>query len=225
MADTVLNSRRRVRLLLDDMNASDYAVDTERLTTLMESRMHFLAAEVGIGPDWVTGAVTLTANDYTYTLPTTFQYQRVMSIRLASQEWLLERVTHTQMLALKDGSTDATGDPTHYSLHEDSAQQVQIWLDPTPDQADTLDVMRSQVPSVLDADTDSIPFSDPMLRAFEMDCAAHGIAMMDDDERAKRKAVADNIPFWERSVGRLVRLERIRIGNLRRTGQIPWKLV
>ncbi len=101
MSDTRANVRRRIRLITDDMNPNSYALDSERLDTLIESRMHFIAQEVGLGPLWVASAVTLTTADYTYTLPTSIEYQRVIALRLASQNWLMERITRLELLALR----------------------------------------------------------------------------------------------------------------------------
>ena len=225
MPDTVLNSRRRIRLLVDDLNMNQYAIDSPRLTIIMENRMHLTAAEVGLGNVWVTSAVTLAANDYEYTLPTSVQYNRVMALRLTSQEWLLERVTPAEFLALQDGSGEEANDPTHYALFEDTSQQVNIWLHPTPAGVDTLDVLRSQVPAALSTDATNISFSDPLLRAFEKSCAIDAVLLMDEEERAKRKAVLDQVGRWDQEVKRALSLERVRIGNLRRSDRIPQKWV
>lgn len=225
MADTVSNVRRRIRLLIDDMDNNAFAIDSERLTTLMENRMQFTAADVGMGPAWVSGAVTLTASSFEYTLPTSIQYQRVMAVQLNSQEWLMERVTPLELKALQDGAGSEDAHPTHYSLFEDASQQIHVWLFPTPSAADTLNILRAQVPAALTTDAINIPFSDPLLRAFEKACALEALLLMDEEERARRKAVLDGASKWEREINRAHRLERVRMGNLKRSDRVPLKWV
>lgn len=225
MADTLANVRRRVRLLSDDMDPNHYAMDSDRLNTVIESRMHLMAQECGMGATWVTGAVTLTAGDFTYTLPTTVEYQRVMAVRLNSQTWLMERITHTELLALQDGAGDAQGDPTHYAFYEDTSQQVNIWVYPTPNASDTLDIQRAAVPSALSTDATNIPFSAPLLRALEKSAAMDAILLMDADEQARRKVTLQQAPKWEREVLRAMKLEKVRFGNLRRSDVVPQKWV
>lgn len=225
MAETVSVVRRRIRLTIDDMNPNDTAIDSERMNNLMQNRMHFMAQEVGLGPSWVTGAVSVVVGTYQYTLPTSIQYERVTAVQLNSQEWQLERVTHSEFLALRDGSGDVQGPPTHFTLFEDTTQQVNLWLFPTPIVTDTLNVMRAQVPAALSAEGTSIPFSSPLMAAFEKAVAIDAVLLMDAEERERRKAVLDVIPTWNQEVRRAIRLERVRIGNLRRSDRVPEKWV
>lgn len=225
MPDTVANVRRRVRQLIDDLNPNDTAIDSERLTTVLENRMHAMAQEVGLGPVWVTGAITLAANDWEYTLPTSIQYNRVLQLQLNSQEWLMERLSPVELTALRDGSGDMTGDPTHYALFEDTSQQVNVWLAPTPVAVDTINILRSQVPAALSTDATNVSFSDPLLRALEKAAALDALLLMDQEEREKRKAVLDNVPIWNQEVRRALRLERVRVGNYKRSDRVPSKWV
>mgnify|MGYP001595497823 CR=1 FL=1 len=225
MPDTLTNVRRRVRLLTDDLDPNAPAIDSERLNTLIENRMHLTAAEVGLGPSWITAAVTVAADDYDYTLPTSIQYQRVIALQLNSLEWLMERVTHLELQAMRDGPGPVTGAPPHNALFEDTSQQVNLWLYPTPRVADTINVLRAQVPAALSTDATNIPFSDPLLRAMEKSCALEAILLMDPEERSKRKATLDTAGRWEREISRATHLERVRIGNLRRSDKVPQRMV
>lgn len=224
MSDTRGAVKRRIRLRIDDMNPNDRAIDDERMDILIEDRMHLLAQEVGLGAVWTTTLVTLAASTWQYTLPTSVQYERVMDVVLRSLATPLDRVTHAEMTALRDGGT-ATGDPTHYALFEDSSQQVNIWVYPTPTQVDYLDGLRAQIPTTLSSDSSAIPFSTPLLKALEKSVAAEAILLMDEESRAERKAVVDEVPNWKREVQRAIRLERVRLGNQKRSDVMPLRTV
>jgi hypothetical protein len=184
-----------------------------------------MAQEIGLGPVWVTGAVTLVASDFDYTLPTTMEYNRVVAVQLNSQEWLLERVTPLELKAMQDGPGSSEGTPTHYALYEDDSQQVNIWMYPTPNEADTLNILRSRVPASLTTDATVIPFSIPLLRALEKQVALESMLMMDPEERQKRKAALDQGPKWEKEAARALKLEKVRFGNLKRSDQVPQRWV
>lgn len=187
--------------------------------------MHAMAQEVGLGPVWVTNAITLAANDWDYTLPTSVQYNHVIGIRLNGQEWLMDRVTPLEFLALQDGPGTTIGEPRRYTLFEDTSQQVNVWVDPVPRVTGGLDVLRSQLPAALSSDSTNISFSDPLLRAFEKACAIDAIESMDEEERNRRKVMLTSVPRFTKDIQRALRLERIRIGNLRRSDKVPWQWV
>ena len=225
MADTLLNVRRRVRLLTDDMDPNDYALDSDRLNTVIESRMHLMAQEVGLGASWVTGAVTLVASTWQYTLPTSVQYERITAVQFAAQNWLLDRVTPTEMLALHDGAGTTSGDPTHYALFEDTSQQINLWVFPIPNAAGTLNALRAQVPAALSTDATNIPFGSPLLRALEKGAAVDAVLLMDEEARTERKATLDAAGKWDKEIARAIKLERVRIANLRRSDTVPQRWV
>jgi hypothetical protein len=225
MSETLAVARRNVRLMTDDMDPNDYATDSERLNLLIDNRMQLMAQEVGLGPVWVAGAVTLVSGTFAYLLPATMEYNRVVAVQLNSLEWLLERVTTLELKAMQDGPGTITGDPTQYALYEDDTQVVNIWMFPTPNEADTLNILRSRVPANLTTDATLIPFSAPLLRCLEKSVAVESVLLMDPEERQKRKATLDQAPKWEKEVARAIKLEKVRFGNLKRSDRVPERWV
>jgi hypothetical protein len=217
MAGTLLSVRDRVRWLINDRNQSEYVISSPRLDRLIADRLNHIAELVGYGLEWATAAVTLAANTFDYSLPSSIQYHQIVDVVLNSRGWQLVRRGIEELNALRGVATPATGDPTDYALFEGLTQLVTIRLYPTPASADTLNLLRSRIPIAVSADADVVSFSDNLLRALEKDVALNVLALLGDEELKQLGVSRNVIPLWSRDLERAIKAERVRIRRMKLT--------
>lgn len=214
MSETLEVARYNIRTLIQDLNPGKPIFDSDLLNRIINDQAQFLAGEVGMGSVWVPAAVSLTAGNHAYTLPSSIEYRTVQAVRLTSQGWVLERCEPEQIKGWVSGQT-ILGPPTQFSLYEDDTQVVNLWTYPVPSVADTLDILRSQVPATI-TDGAAIPFAAPLLRVLEHAVALALVSRASEDEMGRLGINPEVLKSWQFYVQRGSRRERIRLASMRR---------
>ena len=225
MARTVAEVRSGVRTYTRDRNAADSLLSPFEINHLIHGEAQRLFAEIGINPTWETGIVSVVSGTYEYTISVASgkaNLSQVVALRLASRNWPIQRITDEQLESMRRGPSQASGFPLYAAIRESDSQTLKLRLWPTPNENDSIDWLRSWVPvwSTTTPDTDSIPLSDDAIRILEKRVAKAILSLLPDEQIAKRGISKEVVGLWDRDVAEGVRLERIRINSLKRTGMM-----
>lgn len=222
MSATVTTILGNIRALLNDQTGSRFIRSDEQLRAMLSSRMQMLNADINMIAKQTT-ACTLVAGTDEYTLDpsTSTKIHSAVTVIRASDKWPLIKIGPQTMFAYKRNSGSSTqGRPTYYMLYETSAQALKIVLYPTPGQADTLDMWHMDIPGILGANTDSVPFGEYAIRGLEKAVAAEVLLGSPDETVAAVGLTKDLIPLWQADAKRLFNLEEDRTARISRPGGI-----
>lgn len=209
MSDTLGNLTRNVREMVGDVGARNPAFRTERIQRSIEAYCQFLSNDLYSGQAWVTGALNLVSGTADYTMPAA-EYAQISLLRLASQNWLIERVTTEAMEQYRLGPTQTPGDPYLYATIESTAQVVTIELWPRPNKTDTVDALRSVLVGSLANDAAVIPFVAPVCRAIEFRVASDLVASATQEQAAQLQVSPSVVPIWTQVAERAIVKEKER---------------
>lgn len=188
MSETLANVRKRVRLHLRDRNPAQPVFSSFEINSAIEVAMLDVASETKLGQEWVTGLAIGNSTD-TYDLPGSVEYAQVLVVRLASTQLPLDLITREQFERMRAGdtapATAGSGDPQMYVPFESPAQVAKLQLWPWPKKADTLEILRSTLPTSLTSDAATLPFDKLGVESVSMRAAGRLIASAADDVLAK----------------------------------------
>ena len=223
MSTTIGTVRDRVRTKLRDRNASDAMMNSFEINNMIRTELPPLLQEIGLGPTWETSILTLTPNTYEYTIPVASgkaMLQQVQAFRLHSRNWPLARITNEELEAMRRGPSYSMGPPQAIVMWEDDSQQLRVRLWPVPSEADTVDWLRSWVPAYTGIDSDSIPLSEGAVGVLIDRVVRACLLLLPDDVIANRQINRNYVSLLSSDIERGVKLERIRINSLKRTGRL-----
>jgi len=220
MAETRITCENNARILVDDLDPASYGVSNERLHEIVKHEAQRIARRVGLGEAWVSAAVSLDTTNRDFTLPATVQYGNVQHLILDSRNWPLRKVPMETMNGHYMGFVPASsvkGVPYRYAMWEDTAQVVNIRIYPICAVADSLTIFTRNQQAVLAADTDSIPFSNDLLRTLEKSVA---VKMWKSMTAVHRKVSPEFIQDLEMDAAEGMAQERIRMIRMKRTDNV-----
>lgn len=197
MSDTVANAEARIRVLLNDMDASNYATSQMRMWDMMSRQIQEIGTRIGMGQTWTTGVFSTADGTADYALPTTAsaQYGQILLLKDATHGALIEKADQpTIERARETGSTAVIkGFPEHFSLREDTDQTVTVRIYPVPNGVFSIDALFSLLPPVpIALSTDTIPFPRDILTGFEFRVAARCASLVFAEQM--QKALAGTTP-------------------------------
>lgn len=222
MAKSVSQVVSDVRTLMRDRALSDALFNTFEITYHVCAEAERLFQEIGIGPSWEDGVISITPDTYEYSLPVSSGLlESVIAIRLHSRNWPIEKITNEELEAMRRGPSISKSFPMYVAMFESSDQSTKFRFWPIPSEADSIDWLRSKAP-VWSASplADTIPLSDPAIRVLEMRVAKRLMLQIPQDALNNRLAAKDLIPQLDRDIADGIRLERSRINRLKRTGRM-----
>jgi hypothetical protein len=222
VSQTVATVVGNVRTLCRDRGVNDPALGTFEIKYHIKAEVEKLFQELGLAPEWETGVVTLVPGTYEYTIAGSGGLvNQIVTVRTHNRNRPLTRITDDELESMRRGPSTTIGLPEFICLREKQDQGIFVRLWPIPSEADTLDWLRARYPTSLTADTDSIPLSEPALRVLEKRVACTLLSILPDSETQgnliDRNAV---ISKWSAEDANSIRLERIRINSLKRTGRV-----
>lgn len=221
MSQTVATVTSNIRTLLRDRSASDALVGTFELKYHLKAEVERLFEELGLAPEWETGVVTLTPGTYEYTISNAGGLiNQIVVVRAHNRNWPLARITDEELEAMRMGPSISSGPPQYIVMREKQDQSLFVRLWPVPSENDSLDWLRARYPASLTADTDTIPLSEPGLRVLEKRVACSLLQLLPASELADRSVDPKVVGQWEKDIADGIRLERIRINSLKRTGRV-----
>lgn len=222
MSQTVATVVDHVRTLCRDRGVNDPALGTFEIKYHVKAEVEKLFQELGLAPQWENAITTLVVGTYEYTIAANGGLvNQIITVRTHNRNWPLTRITDDELESMRRGPSTTIGLPQFICLREQPDQSILVRLWPIPSEVDTLDWLRARYPTSLTADTDSIPLSEPALRVLEKRVACTLLSMLPDTEVESNlidgKAV---IAKWSAEDANSIRLERIRINSLKRTGRV-----
>ena len=219
--------RTRVRYHMRDRDPSRYAFSTPEVEREMEAVLRALSGPSGLGTgqNWTTLAVTAATD--TYDMPDSEMYRQVLAIR-RDDGLPLEILTREQFDRWREGESStshSSGRPERATLYEvpsvtTTAPKLVVQFHPWPDRSETLDILRSLVPSSLGSDTHLLPFDDIGCEALAYKVAANLLAGTDDETLARLKLTRAVAGLYASEADRLVRESRIRRANMRAASRL-----
>lgn len=219
MSETLANVRKRVRFHLRDRNPNQQVFSSFELNSAIEVAMLDVAGEARLGQEWVTGLAISNSTD-TYAAPGSLEYAQLLRVRLASTQLDLEPITREQFERLRNGDTSAStagaGAPQMFVPYETPAQVLTLQLWPWPRAVDSLELLRSTLPTSLSSDAATLPFDKLAVEATAKRAAGQLIAGAADDVLAKLGLSRDAGSMLVQSALRGEKRSRIRRAN---TGQ------
>lgn len=177
MSSTLGAVRSQVRYHLKDRNHTDYSFSSWDVDRAIESVMRPMANRLRMGEEVVTGAIVISNATDTYTLPGAQAYAQVIRLRLGSTNEWIPVIDRGEFDRWREGitnpSTNGKADPEFATVWEDASQVVRVQFYPWPRKADTVDMIRSLLPSALTTDASVIPFDDIAVEALSLEVAAY----------------------------------------------------
>jgi hypothetical protein len=218
MSQTRAVTAYNVRVMIDDSDMDDFAINSLRMNQFIQGQMHLLAGRMVLPMEAVT-SVAVTAGTYDYTLSGTVADVRKVLWNATGAE--LEPMTFDDIASvyLQDTAITTSGTPEAYALYETSAQASKLRLAPTPSADGTLKLHYGIIPTALTTDISTIPFSAPMLRILEMMVASECISIMSPDDRKRRMVSTDIVKMWGQMIQQGLQDENMRMrgmGSLQR---------
>jgi hypothetical protein len=222
-----------VRSMLRDRDFSDLLFDTRELIYHAQAETQMLYQDIGISASWENAVLTLTPNVYEYTITkpsisgfVAAHLNQIIGVRLHSRQWPLTRMTDDELEALRRGPSVTLGPPQAIVFNEGSDQTMGVRLWPTPSEVDTIDWLRSWVPSFSDGYnqtlniTDSIFLSEAAVKVLEKRIARSIISSRMPDKLTERGVSPGYVKQLSEDIAEGTRLEKIRVNSLFRTGRI-----
>jgi len=223
MGQSVATVVGNVRTLLRDRSLSDALFNSFEIRYHVMAEAERLFQEIGIGPSWETGVVSLVPDAYEYTLTVSAGLvEKVIAWRLQSRNWPIQRITNEELEAMRRGPSVSRSFPQYVAVFEDSSQSLKLRFWPIPSEADSVDWLRSRAPvwATPDPSATVIPLSDPALRVLEMKVVKRLLLQCPADALNSRLSAKDLATQLDRDIADGIRLERSRINRLKRTGRI-----
>lgn len=213
MSATRSATEANIRLLIDDNNPDQYAISSVRMHQFVQGEMQLIAARTFLPMESVL-SVPLVAGTFDYTL--TGIVGDVRQVVRHTDGIPLQRQTLDYMVGMwRQDSAAQVGtspQPLDYAILETSAQLVRIRLGPTPSSsAVSVDVYYGVMSASLTADSSTIPFSAPLLRALERACASECVAVMSRADRDARMIDVASVGLWRELSEQGIREENLRL--------------
>lgn len=223
MSTDLQSIRARIRDLTRDTNATQPAVDDFVYDTAIGSNLQQVAGELGTPVSWVDW-VPLVASTIEYTV-TAAELLVAGIFRLKTAGYLVDRVSPEAFERLRDGVSQSPGIPYVVALFESAGataveNDTLLRIYPPPKTADTLQVLKSEVPDLPAAEADVLGISKLAARALELSVAAEILIGLTDEDQAKLRV--NGMALAQRYLQRYEDLkysEEVRIAQLRRSGQ------
>lgn len=223
MGQSVATVVSNVRTLLRDRSLSDALFGSFEIRYHVVAEAERLFQEIGIGPAWEDGVVSIIPDTYEYTITASGGLvEQVMAWRLHSRNWPIQRITNEELEAMRRGPSVSKSFPQYVAVFEDSSQNLKLRFWPIPVEADSVDWLRSRAPVWASPDPSAtvIPLSDPALRVLEMKVVKRLLLQCPADALNSRLSAKDLANQLDRDIADGIRLERSRINRLKRTGRI-----
>lgn len=186
MSDTLLNVSQRIRTLIVDEDPSDYAINDNRMWTLIDKQVQEIATRIGLGQSWITNAFTTADGQSDYAMPAG-EYAQVVELKDVPHGRLIRKIDTEAMETSRQTFSNVfiKGFPWWFSLIEDTNQVLTVRLYPQPNGAYQMDALVSTIPTRIAAAADVIPFPRDILAALEMRVAARCVRQMNDAQMRK----------------------------------------
>lgn len=221
-ASTVLSE---ARLTLGDPDPERPVVAQDKYRQALNRQATIVAKHIGIGPLWVTSAITTATNDWEYTLPSGSEYSAVLELVYASDKQPLRKVSREEILAARSGSATVSGRPLTFAMDLDPTGLVVVMFGMYPNRVEAIDAYVSVVPvewGAGNATVPTIPFSKGGLQALAL-MTAHDVATkMGPDQMTALDLNAKAIEGMRETAMELIRLERLTVISLKRTRRSAW---
>lgn len=233
MSGTVATEIGLLRRLLQDRKPSDYVIPTTRLEELMNAAIDDLTGPDGMGMGKFTTDAWLTTvigtDVYTVALPTfgnsdvsAPSLQHLDELVGTDLNWPIQKISREEMNVRKSGPGKRSGHPvTHFCIWEDTAQALQIRLDPYPTRVDTLQGIWEPVHRRVEMlGETTVMASKRGLTAIRLRTAADAVEMLDDPALARLGITRAAAARWRAQSESLVQDEYFRLNGGQRVGHI-----
>ena len=232
---TYQNIERRVRMLCRDRGGKQ-TFDPDMIAAAVDRAMAAVFMELAQPPTLVASFITLVANDYDYTLSSSYKDTDAFgSFRLLSTGQAVLKKDLAVWHQFRRGSTVATGDPVIISFEESAAGSLIARLWPTPWQADTVEATVSSgfvgnAPGVFGANGSALYGSATALdmpgqsmRAVEYRAAAELLASCNKELLDELGVSIKVAPLYLELSAKALQAEIMREARLRRSGEVVYR--
>jgi hypothetical protein len=199
MSQSVTQTHYNVRLLIDDVDADQYAISIPKMSVIIAKAVQLIAVRSYQSLSAAPTSLALVAGTTDYSLaasPTA-----IRQVILNSDGVPLDRIPLEQLNEMfrQDTAVSAgRGIPRYYAVYDvnnpasGADTTCKIRVGPTPSAADSLKIYYDLIPTrntgnYIENAAAVIPFSPPLVSAVESTAAAECVASMDDDDIKRRK--------------------------------------
>ena len=226
MSGTLATVRRNVNIKVRNLAGASNLAGRVSVDDAITSVMQVVAAQMDLGLEWLTTAITTTAGDRDYALANTFEFNKIVLLRCQETGTVLCKATPEMIERYRLGPSEVTGEPQSYALREAAPasvghQEVTVILGPTPDAVYKYDVLYAATPITLDSDGDEIPFGEAGVRALEYLSAAQIVAVASDDSLAEAHLSRGAADEYRRQGNDALYWEKVRQARQKRSAHTP----
>jgi hypothetical protein len=211
--------RAEIYTLLGITNTADPMIPLDTARQGINRTVALVAKELGLGPAWITSAISLTTALRDYTLPGTVEYEQVLQMIYSTDKQPLRKVPLDEILAARGGSGSSSGRQFAYALTPTSTQTVTVSFAYLPNAAETIDVLATTMPVPWpkgSAAAPTIPFSTTALRSLELLGACDLGGSLGPDKMNALDLNPKTFDGWRATAMELIRQERLTIIRLKR---------
>jgi hypothetical protein len=165
--------RAEVYGLLGITSGASTIVTPDTVRRAINRQVAVIAKNIGLGPAWISPAFTTTLVDLDYVFPSGsgVEYEQVLQLVYAADDWPLVKVSMDEITSARAGSTQSHGRQYEYALDVSAAQVVGIHFSRLPNAVEVVKAYVSTMPVPWPAGSaapPTIPFSTTALRALEL---------------------------------------------------------
>lgn len=226
MAITLAVARNRVRVKLNEMDQRRASTGVVAIDNAIADAYISLGSRIPAPHASTASAFTIAANAQTFVLPASgAEYAGDVRIQLVSNGMFLVKISRDELESFRNGitSTTGTGKPSHFSLYEESDQELQGECWPRSKDAEACNLFASlTVTDLRDAaamDVASITFSRYGSTALVYYASALLAAGMNDEDLKLRRLNPNVATLWKADAERLLYEEEVRRHNAESVGR------
>lgn len=162
--------RGEVYTLLGISNTADPLVPADTVRQAINRTVALVAKKLGLGPAWVSPAITTATNTRDYTLTGTVEYEQVIRLVYVTDDQPLEKVSAERIARARAGST-GSGRQFEYAMDRGSTGLVNVYFGHLPAVVEQIKAYVTTMPVPWPAGSatpPTIPFSTTALRVVEL---------------------------------------------------------